>query len=74
MFNRKKWFVLRRLAITVTTMAANGGVKPHTRHCASFRHARLMGNDPPSKRILLGVLRGCTALKALICSGDDASP
>ena len=43
-----------RLAITVTTMAADGGnapVTPHTRHCASFRHVRLMGNDPPSKRI-----------------------
>jgi len=38
----------------LTTMVANGGnapLTPHTRHFTSFRCVRLMGDDPPSKRI-----------------------
>jgi len=30
--------------------------------------------SPEQADIMLGVLRGCMALKALLCSGDDASP
>ena len=52
-FTGRRWFVLQQVN-TVTTMAADGGnapVTPHTRHCASFQRVRLMGDDPPSKRI-----------------------
>jgi hypothetical protein len=40
--------------ITPSQLADAGGnapVTPHTRHCASFRRVRLMGDDPPGKRI-----------------------
>jgi hypothetical protein len=50
----EKWFVLRQAAKTITTMAVDGGnapLTPHTRHCASFQSARLMCDNPPSKRI-----------------------
>jgi hypothetical protein len=43
-----------RLAITVTTMAADGGnapLTPHTRHCAPRHRLCSMGNDPLIKRI-----------------------
>ena len=30
--------------------------------------------SPEQADIMLGVLSGCVALKALLCSGDDASP
>jgi len=66
--HRKKWIVLRQ----ATAAGGNAPLTPHTRHCASFQRVRLMGDDSPS--IMLGVLRGCMALKVLLCSGDDASP
>ena len=40
--------------VTVTTMSVEGRnahLTPHTRHCASCWHVRLMGNDPLSNRI-----------------------
>jgi hypothetical protein len=63
---------------TATTMAAagrNGPLAPHMRPCAPRRCIKWMGNNPPSLRMyFLGGLRVCMALKALLCSGDDASP
>jgi hypothetical protein len=63
---------------TATTMAAAGGKAPlglHMRHCAPCRRIKWMGNNPPSLRMYFGGgLRVCMALKALLCSGNDASP
>ncbi len=63
---------------TVTTMAAAGGndpQAPHMRPCAPRRHLKWMGDNPPSLRMyFMGGLRVFMALKALLCSGDDASP
>ena len=48
---------------------------PHMRYCAQRRHVEWMGDDPPSLRMyFFGGLRVFMALKALLCSGDDASP
>ncbi len=60
-----------------TTMAATGGngpLAPHMRPCAPRQCFEWMGDNPPSLRIYyLGGLRVYMALKALLCSGDDAS-
>jgi hypothetical protein len=65
-------------ATTATTMAAssrNGPLAPHMRPCAPHRCIEWMGNNPPSLRMyFLGGVRVYIALKALLCSSDDASP
>ncbi len=48
---------------------------PHRRPCALCWHIKWMGNNPPSLWMYLGGgLRVCMAFKALLCSGNDASP
>jgi hypothetical protein len=63
---------------TATTKAAasrNGPLGPHMRPCAPRQHFEWMGDNPPSLRMYFGgVLRVFMALKALLCSGNDASP
>ncbi len=52
-----------------------GPLAPHMRPCAPRQHVKWMGNNSPSLRMYsLGGLRDFMALKALLCSGDDASP
>ena len=53
----------------------NAPLLPHTRYCASCRRVRLIDKDPPPEQadIILGVMRECMSLKALLCSGNDAS-
>jgi hypothetical protein len=47
----------------------------HIKPCATRRHLRSMGDDPPSKQIFfLKGLRGCMALNTLQCYGDASSP
>jgi hypothetical protein len=63
---------------TATTMAiagVNGPLAPHMRPCAPLQCVEWIGYNPPSYRMyfLLG-LRVCMALKALLCSGNDALP
>jgi hypothetical protein len=63
---------------TATTMAATGGsgpLAPHMRPCAPHQCFKWMGNNPPSLQMYFGEgWRVCMALKALLCSSDDASP
>jgi hypothetical protein len=63
---------------TATTMAAagrNGPQAPHTKPCAPCRCLEWMGDNPPSFRMyFMGGLRVLMALKALLCSGNDALP
>jgi hypothetical protein len=63
---------------TATTMAAagrNGPLAPHMRHCAPRRHIKWMGDNSLSLRMYFwGGLRMYRALKALLCSSNDASP
>jgi hypothetical protein len=63
---------------TATTMGAAGGngpLAPHMRPCAPRQRFEWMGDNPLSLRIYcLGGLRVFMALKALLCSGNDASP
>ncbi len=63
---------------TTTTMAAagrNGPLAPHMRPCAPHRCIKWMGCNPSSIWMYFGGgLRVCMALKALLCSGNDASP
>ncbi len=63
---------------TDTTMAAAGGngpLAPHMRPCAPRRCIEWMGVNPPSLQMYFwGGLSVCMALKALLCSGNDASP
>jgi hypothetical protein len=61
-----------------TAMAAtgrNGPLAPHMRPCTPHRHIEWMDKKNPSKLMhVLGELRVCMALKALLCSGNDESP
>jgi hypothetical protein len=63
---------------TTTTMAAAGGkgpLAPHMRPCAPHQHIKWMGNNPPSLRMYFRrAVRVCMALKALLCSANDALP
>jgi hypothetical protein len=63
---------------TATTMAAAGGngpLVPHMRPCAPRRSFKWMGDNSPSLQMYFGGrLRVFMALKALLCSGDDALP
>jgi hypothetical protein len=63
---------------TATTMApagGNGPQVPHMRPCAPCQCLEWMGDNPPSLRMyFMGGLRLFMALKALLCSGDDALP
>jgi hypothetical protein len=65
--------------ITTATIIAvagrNGPQAPHMRPCAPRQRLEWMGDNPPSLRVyFMGGLRVFMALKALLCSGDDASP
>jgi hypothetical protein len=63
---------------TTTTMAATSGyasLAPHMRPGAPRRCVKWMGDNPPSLYMYFGGgLRVCMALKALLCSSNDASP
>ncbi len=64
---------------TTTTMAAagrNSPLAPHMRACVPRRRFEWMGDNPPGLRMFFfgEGLRVSMALKALLCSGDDASP
>jgi hypothetical protein len=63
---------------TATTMAAaarNGPQAPHMRLCAPRQRLEWMGDNPLSLWMyFMGGLRVFIALKALLCSGNDASP
>jgi hypothetical protein len=74
-FNRKKWFVFRH----VTKHRHNHGCRrrkcppnaPHEAVRLVLMH-QIDGQRPPEQSdIILGVLRECMALNALLCSGDD---
>ncbi len=53
----------------------NGSLAPHMRPFAPRQRFEWMGDSPPSLRMyFLGGLRVFLALKALLCSGNDASP
>jgi hypothetical protein len=63
---------------TVTTMAnagGNGPLTPQMRHQVPQRRFVRMDDNPPSKRYNFGGrVRGCMAIKVLLCSGNDALP
>ncbi len=63
---------------TTTTMAAAGGngpQVPHMRPCAPRQCIKWMGDSPQSLWMyFMRGLRVFTALKVLLCSGDDATP
>ncbi len=63
---------------TATTMAAvgrNGPLAPHMRPCALRQCFEWMDDNPTSLWMYFGGgLWVCMALKALLCSGNDASP
>ncbi len=63
---------------TATTMVAAGryaSLAPHKRPGAPCQHVEWMGNNPLSLQMYFGGgLRVFMALKALLCSGDDALP
>ncbi len=65
-------------ATTNPTMIAAGGNGPlesHSRANLVRRRVELIGDNPPSKQMCLGVgLIGCMPLKTLLCSNDDAPP
>jgi len=53
----------------------NGPLEFHSRANLVLRRVGLIGDNPPSKRMCLGVgLIGCMHLKTLHCSNDDAPP
>ncbi len=53
----------------------NGPQAPHMRPCTPRQRREWMGDNPPSLRMyFMGGLRVFMALKALLCSGNDASP
>ncbi len=60
---------------TTTTVAAagrKGPLAPHMRPCPPCWRIEWMGDNPPSKRVwFIGLLRVCTALKVLHCSGNE---
>ena len=77
-YNRKKWFVLRQ---AIKYRHNHGRRRRKCPRNAPHEALRLVPTrqidgrrSPEQADIMLGVLRGCMALKALICSGDDASP
>ena len=63
---------------TVTTMAGasrNGPLMPQIKASSHATTCFMDGQWPPKQAvIILGGVRGYTAIKALLCSGDDASP
>jgi hypothetical protein len=63
-------------ATTNPTMAATGknrSLEAHRRPCIPRRHIGLIRDNPPSRGIcFLWGGKGSTALKALLCSGNDA--
>ncbi len=63
---------------TTTSMPAAGGngpLAPHMRPCAPRQRFEWMGDNPPSLPMYFWEgLRVFMALKALLCSGNDASP
>ena len=63
-------------AITMANAGGNGPLVPHMRSCDLQQCIKWMGNNPLSLRMYLGGggVRVCMALKALLCSGNDASP
>jgi hypothetical protein len=59
----------------MATAGRNGPLVPHMRPCAPRRCFEWMGGNPLSLRMYFGGgLRVCMALKALLCSNDDALP
>jgi hypothetical protein len=53
----------------------NRPLAPYMRPCAPHHRIEWMGDNPPSLRMYFGGgLRVCMALKALLCSGNDALP
>jgi len=74
----EKWFVLRQ----ATKHRHNHGHRrqkcpPNTPQEALRlvpMHQIDVRRSPEQVDIMLGVLRGCMALKVLLCSGDDALP
>ncbi len=69
---------VQQQATTNPTMAAAGKNRPleaHRRPCVLRRRVGLIAEDPPRKRIcFLFGLKGCMALKMLLCCGDASSP
>ncbi len=60
---------------TMIAAGGNGPLESHSRANLARRHVGLIGDNPPSKQMCLGVgLIGCMPLKTLLCSNDDAPP
>jgi hypothetical protein len=65
---------------TITTMAnagRNGPLTAPNEASSPTTRRRTDGRQPPEQAVInliLGGVRGCMAIKALLCSGDDASP
>ncbi len=59
----------------MATASRNNPRAPHMRPCTPRQCFEWMGNNPPSLRMYVwGELRVCVYLKALLSSGNDASP
>ncbi len=60
---------------TAVPSATTGNKTNPAMAIALHLHIRLIADNPPRKRVcFLFGLKGCMALKTLLCSGDDASP
>ncbi len=60
---------------TISAAGSNGPLVPHMRPCPPCWRVEWMGDNPPNKQIIWGgQVRKCMAIKALLCSRNDASP